>query len=277
MAVLLFLYMFCTILCIFVGDTTDLVIPPFPFSLFFIDDYWLCVSYMFGAAVFVVLGTFFLKNSKIRQNTKYGFPLIALASFSVINVSDALYDYFLNVSGIAHDYPQMHKTGNLIVVLVNALGFVLYLAWCQLERIKEVDWRRFCSAAFGALFLFMVSGVYLANKNVPISLFRTINYNSEIKKAVNNLSLMKYFSSVLDNVEAIKASEEAQDRLCEKTISFLESGKIKYNKVDEKTFSLSWEYEPLVDIVKNKKVLRRLSRKIDDFKNTKNTREYKLR
>jgi hypothetical protein len=169
------------------------------------------------------------------------------------------------------------KEGSLIVILVNVLGFALYVLWCRLEKIQKISWPKFCSLAFGGLFLLIVSGISLASIYVPISAVRAANYNLEMRKIINNIALLELCEYVFDSVEAIKSSEKAMGMVSEDSVSLLENGTVVYKKIDSERFLLSWNYRPLKDGVKIGRLHGVFKNDIEDFKKVKNTRECKLR
>jgi hypothetical protein len=235
--------MFCSILCFVVEDTLNCT----SVSNYgvIIDDYWRCLAYMiFCAAIFFLCEI--VPREHLESKNKFSWcPFLALLVFSAVNISNILYKYFLG------DATQEDK----YTFLINIFSIIVYIAWCHFEKskLREEHKRLYYLIAFAILIAFISIGGYLSNLYMPIGVIRTLKEDSKVQTEIYNLQ------DVLTNTNVIyKDTEEVINNVSAHQSALLKSGVIKYKKITDTEFILSWNLITDLESAKKNKRLQRI-------------------
>ncbi|MDR1488186.1 MAG: hypothetical protein LBI26_00330 [Holosporales bacterium] len=244
LAVLMLLYMFCSILCLTV-ENTFWAISVDSYGVI-INDYWRCLSYMIlGFGIFLLCEFLPEIPSKNERNKLVWCPLLALLVFSTVNISNILYMCFLD--GV--------RQGEGYILLISIFSIIAYIAWCYLERSEQrkKNKKLYYSIVSTVLFSFVSIGGYLSNLYMPIKSVRTLREDSKTQEEVNNLE------SILTNTKKVyKDTEEVMKNVGTYQQEALKSGLVRYQKVTDNEFSLSWNLKTDFENIKNSKQFKKM-------------------
>ncbi|MDR2075071.1 MAG: hypothetical protein LBP31_02505 [Holosporales bacterium] len=221
-----------------------------------INDYWRCLAYIILCAVVFVFCELLPSEYLANNNKLVWAPLFALFAFSIINISNILQEYFWGDA----------KQGDKYVLLINIFGIIAYIAWLYFERseLRAKNKKLYYLIISAILAAVISTGGYLSNSHMPIKIIRSLRRDAKIQTEVHNLQ------AILSNSNVIyKDTEEVMKNVGAAQSDPLKSGMIKYKKVTDKEFSLSWNLETDFESISENSRLRKISRCFGGFHKSK--------
>jgi hypothetical protein len=245
--------MFCSILCLVVEDVFGCAYRAYCiYHGVLIGDYWSGLAYMICCVAVFILCEFLPNEHSENKNKLTWLPLFALFAFSTVNISNILHKCFLG------DAKQEDK----YVLLINIFSIIAYIAWIYLERseLRAKNKKLYYSIISAALTAVISIGGYISNSRMPIKVIRSLHRDSQMQTEVRSLQAM------LSNFDVVyKDTEEVIKNVGAFQSNLLKSGVIKYKKITDKEFSLSWNLETDFESIKENSRLRKASYYLSEF------------
>jgi hypothetical protein len=236
--------MFFSILCLAVEDAF-LTVSVNSYGVI-TNDYWRCLSYMIlGFGIFLLCEFLPEEPSESKRSKLIWCPLLALLVFSTVNISNILYGYFLDGA----------QRGEGYILLISIFSVIAYIAWYYFEkgRQREENKKLYYSIVFTVLIAFISVGGYLSNLYMPIKSVRTLREDSKTQREVNRLE------GILVNTKKVyKDTEETMKNVGTSQQEALKSGLVKYQKVTDSEFSLSWNLKTDFESIKHNKRFKKI-------------------